>query len=402
MRYRVLLHTIPEIPQLSTSTSNSYHIHDINIYKKHMALSIIYNEDKFFRDHYRRIFILEHPFEMITSFIRSSFCSKDQDIKITNAFMKMYEFLEMIDQHIPQSGTLTMYDVAGAPGMFVLATEYYLKTKRKQNVTLDWFACSLTDHENALTDTYGLYANNPDRFTPCNVLVEDDIQKCIAARNAQKYHLVTGDIGIYHDDDYSKLQEEIHLDLQWGQMILALNLVETSGVLYLKMYTYTTEESHFLLDVLTYYFEKVYITKPYTSRIINTESYIVCINRNDKPVDLPLIRPKIDSYNSLNVDLINTFENTRADYKIQIISLLIRLLKANVNLSFAEVKKNFTYSIFLSQLKRLLFTFSIIKTRGSNHEKDAFVHSEDMTQVIQLMKSLVHKLPNADDFIPPE
>lgn len=397
MRYTILLSNISNLPTPSLSNENTYHIHDVNIYKKHLLLSIMYNKDKFFRDFYKRIFVLAHPFETISSYIRSELCASDQNIKITNAFMKMYEFLEMIDEHIPNTGTLTMYDVAGAPGMFVLAMEYYLKIKRNSKVTLDWYACSLIDDDNALTDTYGLYSANPQRFTPCNVLVENDISKCISARHNQKYHLVTGDIGIYHDDDYSKLQEEIHLDLQWGQMILALNLVEESGIMYLKMYTYVTEESHYLLDVLTYFFDKVYITKPYTSRVINTESYIVCINRNNKRVNLPLSRPRIEGYKSININLINTFENTRADYKVQLISLLIRLLKADKSLSFADLKHNHSYAIFWNQLKSLMLTFSNISPQRTTINNNTFTPDEEIEQLKNIMNTFTYRLPHSSD-----
>ena len=107
----------------------------------------------------------------------------------------MYEFLLFIkdDLHIFNPSTkLTMYDVAGAPGMFILSTEQFLK-KYFPNTTLDWHSCSL-EGGTALTDTYGLFAANPSRYQQCDVLKPSDIQSIINTK--QKYELVTGDIGI--------------------------------------------------------------------------------------------------------------------------------------------------------------------------------------------------------------
>jgi hypothetical protein len=216
-----------------------------------------------------------------------------------------------------------MYDIAGAPGMFVLAADHFFN---KRNVELDWHACSLmnTADNHALSDTYGLFHDNPSRFTPCDVTDENDIKNCL---NGNKCSIITGDIGAWYDT-HDVLQEFRHLDLEWGQMVLALNLCAEHGVMFLKMYTAITTETAYLMDTLTLFFEEVYITKPRTSRILNKESYIICINRNDRSCkDIPLKRPYVGNYQSKNRDVLLRFENTREDYKLQLASAVIDVLK---------------------------------------------------------------------------
>jgi hypothetical protein len=72
------------------------------------------------------------------------------------------------------------------------------------------------------------------------------------------------------------------MNVQWGQMVLAVRLVEEGGICFLKMYTYAFHESVLIVDILSTFFEKLEIVKPYASRIVNDESYIICYNRNDK------------------------------------------------------------------------------------------------------------------------
>ena len=386
MRYLVLLQKI-ETP-ISPETKDDgtpCHIHDKNIRDKVRSLTVLYETNEMFRTNYKKIVKFTHPFDTITSNIKSTFIPNCPLLKITNAFMKQYEFLEYIDKYLPTEGTLRMFDVAGAPGMFVFATEYYLAhSSTKNKLTLDWHACSLTDDADALTDLYRLYEHNPNRFQPCNVLKEEDIKKCLTKG---KFDLITGDIGSVHGFD--KLQEETHLDLQWGQMVLALNLSHKGSIMFLKMYTFITEESHYLLDILTQYFEYVYLSKPYTSRLLNDESYIICLNRNEKDCSkLPLTRPKISHYLSPNEQIITTFESTRSDYKIQISSLLTRILEQYPNITFKALIQNYQYKIYYNQIARLNYLFYNINKgggEGADGGKNININSEEIKKMLKLM-----------------
>ena len=291
-------------PDASTKDDGKeYHLINDDIYEKHHVFTRMYESDKFIQDNYRKLRIILHPFEIIQTTIVPQIIKSTERIKITNAFMKMYEFLVYIYPYIEKrlngKREITMYDVAGAPGMFVLAADFFF---RKRNIALDWHACSLinTKENHALEDTYGLFKDNPDRFTPCDVTNESDIRTCL--KDNKKYMLVTGDIGAWYER-YDILQEFQQLDLEWGQMVLALNLCAEHGVMYLKMYTVITAETAYLMDTLTRFFKEVYITKPRTSRILNNESYIICVDRNGESCkDVPIKRPIVGNYQSKNRD----------------------------------------------------------------------------------------------------
>jgi hypothetical protein len=267
-------------------------------------------------------------------------------------------------KNLVKNNTLTMYDVAGAPGMFVFATHYFCN---KRNITLDWQTCSLEKsvNETALEDRYELYKNNPEHYMGCDVTNEKDIKNVLTKMN-RKFSLVTGDIGAFYDK-YDELQEYNQLDLQWGQMVLALNLVEKGGIMYLKMYSLITQQTMYLLDTLACYFEKVYICKPRTSRLLNFESYLICINRNDTEIsDVPILRPKIKEYNSPNEDVVLSFERLRNQYKLRISSIVVDELKKNINISAKELaSKNNEFKIFYDENSKI---YSVLLKQNTNEQ----------------------------------
>lgn len=337
MRFISLLLTVDEENEFTND--NTPHIYSKELRDKYLSLSTLFDTENIDNKKYNLIKYITHPFDLIKTYITSSFIP-DKELKITNAYMKMYEFLLFItDQDCILNKTkltmkeLTMFDVAGAPGMFVLAAEQFYK---QYNITIDWYTCSL-EGGTALTDSYELYKNNIDRYTPCDVTKEEDLLKIINLH--KKYKLITGDIGIFHDDDWYSLQEEKQLDIEYGQMILALNLVDEHGIMFLKMYSLITYESIYLLDTLTKYFRSVYVCKPYTSRILNSECYIICIDKNNKEVNEPLLKPNINiPYNSPNIDIITSFESSRLDIKTQMMSFSLRLIN-NYKIKYVDMNK---------------------------------------------------------------
>ena len=326
MRFITLLHQPKQLPPYTDSkqrSGNDYECYDKTLYSKYMLLTNLYRNNKTFRYNYRKIINIVHPFERITKMITSKWIPNCQPIKATNAYMKLYECMLYLDKEFNYFSKFTnvvnLFDIAGAPGMFVLAMEQYLN-KYYPSIKLNWSTCSL-EGGTALKDYYNLYKSNLERYTPCDVMNTKDLQHVISkqASKGVKYDMVLGDIGIFHENDYDHLQEENQLDIEWGQMILGLNLVNKGGMMLLKMYSLTSWQTILLVDILAYHFESVYLIKPFTSRIFNAESYILCMNKNDaNPSSLPLSRPSISHYPSVNISLISSFECARNDIKVSI------------------------------------------------------------------------------------
>ncbi|ORX82818.1 hypothetical protein BCR32DRAFT_326671 [Anaeromyces robustus] len=243
---------------------------------KILYLDKYYDADEGFKRKFQKIRGILHPFGKINLQIDSSLVGKQ---KATNAFMKMYEFMEIFHPKFK-----SLFDIASSPGMFVIAAAH--KLYRTTGDTLYWDACSYIPSSESmyLQDEYSLFKSNKEHFFNINVLDDNDCQQLL--NKVGKYDLVTGDIGSVHG--YNDLQEDVHRTLQYRQAYLALNLVNVSGNIFLKMYTCINNNTIYLINVLQSHFEKLYLWKPYTSRILNNEIYIVGINKNDKIPDLSI------------------------------------------------------------------------------------------------------------------
>lgn len=302
---------------------------------------------------YRRVVIILHPFELIQTTVTTPFITNCPQLKVTNAFLKMWETLKYLieETHALTIGhTLRMYDIAGAPGMFVIATDNYLR-KHFPKTTFDWYTSSL-EADYALVDEYKLFESNPKRYQPCDVTNPTDIKNCLSHG---KFQLVTGDIGIPHTYESRELQEENQADIEWGQMVMGLNLVEENGIVFLKMYTMLTYEAIYLLDVLSMYFKHVHVVKPYTSRITNFESYLLCIGRNDKSCDkVPLTRPRVViPFESPNIKIMKRFESKRLDDKYEMLNVVLKMLEKDMSIRFKEAKENSRYLQYFNEFRSL-------------------------------------------------
>ena len=101
-----------------------------------------------------------------------------------------------------------MYDVAGAPGMFVLAADFFF---RKRNIDLDWHACSLinTEENHALEDNYNLFKDNPD-------ITMFDLNKQNELHHAKTLAQIFFENRIYKKIEECRSQEEEYREVHSG------------------------------------------------------------------------------------------------------------------------------------------------------------------------------------------
>lgn len=87
--------------------------------------------------------------------------------------------------------------------------------------------------------------------------------------------IITGDGGFDFSVDFNS--QEINISrLLFGQVAYALCLQRYKGSFVLKIFDCFMQHTLDILVILSSFYEKVYITKPQTSRYANSEKYIVC------------------------------------------------------------------------------------------------------------------------------
>ena len=97
-----------------------------------------------------------------------------------------------------------------------------------------------------------------------------------------KMDLVTGDAGFDFSDNFNN-QERMSLRIIFCEIVTALSIQNIGGSFICKFFdTYNNMTIHFI-NLLSFFYKDVYLTKPLTSRPANSEKYLLC--KNFKGID---------------------------------------------------------------------------------------------------------------------
>lgn len=130
-----------------------------------------------------------------------------------------------------------------------------------------------------LKDKYRLFANYPahwlmteknngDVLIPAN---QSDFQARLADKGVNLY---TSDLGFDVSSDYNK-QEQMHLPVNCGQILTGLLTLQHGGNFLIKQYTTFEPATIGFMFALSHMFDEFFICKPVTSRVVNSETYLV-------------------------------------------------------------------------------------------------------------------------------
>jgi hypothetical protein len=238
-------------------------------------------------------------------------------IKISNAFCKLWEVLEVFDTIIPNIPNIKyqkspqkfkVFHICEAPGNMIVSAKYFAEMKRKniKPENYDWRANSLNPNnlENQALygkgkifgDTYGLIKKNYNKWL-WGADNTGDITKVSNIKwfrnyinnswlkkdedQSDKLDFICGDAGLSTDTNEPIILQK--LDLAQVITVLACSSIGGSCCIkhftpYIKRYTDTYEASGFFIGFLYLYFitfENVNLFKPYTSNPDSGEFYVV-------------------------------------------------------------------------------------------------------------------------------
>lgn len=268
--------------------------------------------------------------DKLTAFIKS--IDKDYPSVMNRAFLKIWEMIILFDL-IPDDSSFTSSHLAEGPGSFIQATILYrdfLKKEKKISSTKNdnYYGVTLfSDHDylqmqkdfinyinktkpgqlhifdnsnvNKIDQMFGGKSNeeqdNSDKInykeiskqpsngdiTKLNTILQFGGSKPNKTKGfAQPSDLVTADGGF--DWNNENLQEQEAYRLIIGQITTALKTQKNEGDFVIKVFESYTTITIKLIEFLRSLYDKVYIYKPYTSRISNSEKYIICKKFNKK------------------------------------------------------------------------------------------------------------------------
>lgn len=221
---------------------------------------------------------ISNPFELIN---QVGYRSISSIIPISRSYFKLLEIIADFNIIDNNNRSLTYAAIAEGPGGFV---ECFIRY-RKQNFLgrNDQILCmTLKSDSNEIPNWHKaghLFKNNSVKICygqdgTGNLYNPDNI-KNFSNKLVNKADLVTADGGFDYSTDFNK-QEQMSSKLIFSEIICALAVNKKGGHFIIKVFDLYTIITVKLLYLLNIYYDKIIITKPFTSRPANSEKYIIC------------------------------------------------------------------------------------------------------------------------------
>lgn len=175
---------------------------------------------------------------------------------------------------------------------------------------------------------------------------------------ASSMELVTADGGFDFSMDFNK--QEINIaKLLFAQICYALILQKKKGCFVLKMFDCFMQHSIDALYILSSFYEKVYITKPQSSRYANSEKYIVCKG---------FLYSKVDSFYPF---IHRAFEKMLAPTKTP--TSILRFLTVPVNNLFVTKLEEYNAIFGQQQVENIYQTIMLIENKHNQEKIDTMI-----------------------------
>ena len=270
-------------------------------------------------DYYKK---LTNPYEFIHTQVPEIKFSICKYKPLSRSFFKMIEIINTFS-FLCEKNTINCFHLAEGPGGFIEAfnykrnnkgDKYYGMTLISDDVNIpSWKKSShfINNNKNVIIE-YGS-TKTGDLFIKENLLYCND-------NYANTMDYITADGGFDFSVDFNK-QEELSMKLIIAQIFFAIIMQKEGGNFVLKIFDifkFKTVEIIFLLSNL---YDYVYIYKPYTSRVANSEKYVIC--KNYKNNNETINKEIIDNFDYL----LNNIDNIYSLFNITLPKLFLKKIE---------------------------------------------------------------------------
>ena len=284
-----------------------------------------------------------NPYELIYS-------PHDKRINISNhkpisrSFFKMWEILIHFNL-IVDNKKLVISNIAEGPGGFIEAILKY----RKYNKNDIYYSNTLYPSNrnipswNKFKKFKILYKLENIYLSYCDLYNYSNVISYISNFKNSKADLITSDGGFDYSSDYNN-QEQNSNRIIYTEIITALSIQKINGSFVIKIFDTFNIFTIKCIYLLYSYYKKITLFKPFTSRVANSEKYIIC--KNYKGINDKIINNYLDT--------LKNFPNKNPDIKN------IILPNEFIHL-FDKYNENFTNN----QINFINKTLNMIKNKDS-------------------------------------
>ncbi len=229
---------------------------------------------------------------------------------LSRSYFKMIEIsnlFRLLDD-LP-SDKINTFHLAEGPGGFIEALVNMRENKNDEYIGMTilddvydpnipaWKKSEKFLKENATVKIENGYDGTGDILSIAN------FEYCVG-KYGSKMDIITGDGGFDFSSDFNN--QEVHIArLLFAQMAFAICMQKRGGSFVLKLFDCFMQHTIDILAILSSVYDKVYITKPQTSRYANSEKYVVCKGfLHESCVDIyPYLRDIFGKMNALSATM---------------------------------------------------------------------------------------------------
>ena len=240
-----------------------------------------------------------NPYEYIHTIVPDKKSSISKYKPLSRSFYKFIEICKTFELLPDITESLSSFHLAEGPGGFIEAIIHLHDNPNNKYIGMTLLSIEsdipgwkksnefLKKHKN-------LYIENGPKKN--GDLFEVDNLKYCYEKYKNSFDIVTGDGGFDFSINFDN-QEQQSCRLIFSQILYALSIQKTNGSFVVKFFDTFTKASIDLLYLLSTYYSTVSIIKPNTSRMANSEKYIVCEGYLNN--DYSVIEYLIDNYDKI-------------------------------------------------------------------------------------------------------
>ncbi len=288
---------------LPTNNTKKYRIKSLDTCKQELSATKSQLDDEYKKYKFSAYWSNFDPFK----YEKATVAYTGNTVNVSNAWLKCFEIILAYDLigaiNNEDVREYIHFDNAAFPGSFIIATHHLVNTLYpKVAGKYLWRGSSLLNaneqDSEPLEDKYKLYENYKNNWlmhenNNGDVLVEAnqlDFQKQVGGQ----IDLYTSDLGFDVSSDYNN-QESLQLPANVGQILIGLLTLKKGGSFITKQYTTFEPATVSVMYAVSYFFDEFYLCKPYTSRMANSETYLVGKGfKGGADLDHPYIKAMFD------------------------------------------------------------------------------------------------------------
>lgn len=222
-----------------------------------------------------------NPYEYIHSPIPTTKKAVSKYKPLSRSYFKMIEIMSIFKiGQAEHAAPIRSFHLAEGPGGFIEALANLRLRSDDQYVGMTILDGKSDHNIPAWKKSTQFLATHPNVFIENgadgtgNLLSLENFGYC-AEKYKSSIDIITADGGFDFSDDFNS-QEMTIVKLLFAQICFAVTMQKKNGCFILKVFDCFMQHTVDLLYILSSFYDRVYITKPQTSRYANSEKYIVC------------------------------------------------------------------------------------------------------------------------------